>query len=298
MSSKNDWVISSANRSIRSGLVELYEARAILFALIKRELKSRYRGSFFGFTWALGRPLVTLLIFYFVIGQILGASRSIEDFAIYLFVGMMFWNMFAESVIVGTSSLIRNSGLIQKVAFPREILPLSTVILAGINTIVQLPILFFGYLLTAQWPDLSKLLLLVPVVTSLFFMCLSLALILSALNVYVRDIQPLTELSISLLMYATPILYSWTFVHDAVLERFNDLKIFDLYMSNPLAIIITGIQDSLWPGTRIFKDGNDAGIFYSQTSAQIWLLLILSVFTTGIAYRIFLKLEPNFAREL
>lgn len=298
MSSKNDWVISSANRSIQSGLVELYEARAILFALIKRELKSRYRGSFFGFTWALGRPLVTLLIFYFVIGQILGASRSIEDFAIYLFVGMMFWNMFAESVIVGTSSLIRNSGLIQKVAFPREILPLSTVILAGINTIVQLPILFFGYLLTAQWPDLSKLILLAPVVTSLFFMCLSLALILSALNVYVRDIQPLTELSISLLMYATPILYSWTFVHDAVLERFNDLKIFDLYMSNPLAIIITGIQDSLWPGTRIFKDGNDAGIFYSQTSAQIWLLLIFSVFTTGIAYRIFLKLEPNFAREL
>lgn len=298
MSSENDWVISSANRSIRSGLIELYESRAILFALVKRELKSRYRGSFFGFTWALGRPIVTLLIFYFVIGQILGASRSIEDFAIYLFVGMMFWNMFAESVIVGTSSLIRNSGLIQKVAFPREILPLSTVILAGINTFVQLPILFFGYLLTAQWPKPSQLLLLVPVVSALFFMALSLALILSALNVYVRDVQPLTELSISLLMYATPILYSWTFVHDAVLERFNNLKIFELYMSNPLAVIITGIQDALWPGTRLFKNGDDAGIFYSQTSIQIWLLLIFSIITTGIAYRIFLKLEPNFAREL
>lgn len=298
MSSENGWVISSANRSIHSGLIELYESRAILFALIKRELKSRYRGSFFGFTWALGRPLVTLLIFYFVIGQILGASRSIEDFAIYLFVGMMFWNMFAESVIVGTSSLIKNSGLIQKVAFPREILPLSSVILAGVNTFIQVPILLFGYLLTEQWPNFSQVLLLFPVVVALFFMALSLALILSALNVYIRDVQPLTELTISLLMYTTPILYSWTFVHDAVLGRFNDLKLFDLYMSNPLAIIITGIQDALWPGTRIFKDGNDAGIFYSQTSAQIWLLLVFSVITSGIAYRIFLKLEPNFAREL
>jgi len=298
MASKNDWVISSADRSLRSGLIELYEARAILFALIKRELKSRYRGSFFGFTWALGRPLVTLFIFYFVIGQILGASRSIEDFAIYLFVGMMFWNMFAESVIVGTSSIIRNSGLVQKVAFPREILPLSTVILAGVNTLVQLPILIFGYLLTAKWPSLSQIILLIPIVLILFFMALSLALVLSALNVYVRDVQPLTELSISLLMYATPILYSWTFVHDAVLERFSNLKIFELYMSNPLAIVITGIQDSLWPGTRVFRDGSNAGVFYDQTSMQIWLLLIASLVITGISYRIFLKLEPNFAREL
>lgn len=298
MASKNEWVISSADRSLRTGLIELYDARPILFALVKRELKSRYRGSFFGFTWALGRPLVTLLIFYFVIGQILGASRSIEDFAIYLFVGMMFWNLFAESVIVGTSSIIRNSGLVQKVAFPREILPLSTVILAGVNTLVQLPILIFGYLLTAKWPSLSQVILLIPVVLILFFMALSLALVLSALNVYVRDVQPLTELSISLLMYATPILYSWTFVHDAVLERFSNLKIFELYMSNPLAIVITGIQDSLWPGTRVFRDGSNAGLFYDQTSIQIWLLLIASLVITGISYRIFLKLEPNFAREL
>lgn len=298
MSLDDNWIVSTSDRNIKSGLVELYKSRSILYALVKRELKSRYRGSLFGFLWALGRPLVTLIIFYFVIGQILGASRSIENFAIYLFIGMMFWNMFAESVIVGAGSIVRNGGLIQKVAFPREILPLASVVLAGINTVVQAPILILGYSLTGDWPKFSNLLILIPAIISLFLIALALAMTLSAVNVYVRDVQPLTELSISLLMYATPILYSWTFVHDAVLQRFENLRIFDLFMSNPLAIIITALQDALWPGTRAFLDGSSAGVLFSLYSWQLWALTLFAFAVTVMSYRLFLKLEPNFAREL
>ena len=292
------WVVSSANRTVKSGFRELIAARPVLYALVKRELKSRYRGSLLGFAWALGKPLSMLLVFYFVIGEILGASRSIEYFALYIFISLMFWNLFAESVVSGTGSVVQNSGLIQKIAFPREILPISSVLIALVNTLIQVPVLFLGYLIFGVWPSLAQLLLAIPMILILLLITMSATLLLSALNVYVRDVQPLTELVTMLLMYTTPIIYSWTFVHDKVFKTFGNLRLFELYISNPLAVVITGLQDALWPGVRRFSDDLPSGNLYSLTSPTIWLMLLISSLTLIGTYKIFLRLEPNFAREL
>jgi ABC-2 type transport system permease protein len=298
LDNKADWIVSSSNRTVISGCRELFKARPILYALVKRELKSRYRGSLFGFAWALGKPLSMLLVFYFVVGEILGASRSIEYFALYIFISLMFWNLFAESVTSGTNSLVQNGGLIQKIAFPREILPLSSVLISGVNTLIQLPVLIVGYVIFGKWPSPSQVLLAFPMLIILFLFTLALTLLLSALNVYVRDVQPLTELTTMLLMYATPIIYSWTFVHDKVLSSFGNLNLFDVYIANPLAVVITGLQDALWPGLRVFSDGSPAGNLFTLAAPTIWVMLFASLlFLTG-AYKVFLKLEPNFAREL
>jgi ABC-2 type transport system permease protein len=298
MNSQQVWIVSSSNRTITSGFYELLQARTVLYALVKRELKSRYRGSIFGFAWALGKPLSLLMVFYFVVGEILGASRSIEYFALYIFISLMFWNLFAESVTSGTNSIVQNSGLIQKIAFPREILPIASVLISGVNTLIQLPVLLVGYLIFGIWPSIDQIALAIPMLLILLLITLSLTLLLSALNVYVRDVQPLTELSTMLLMYASPIIYSWTFVHDKVLDSFGDLKLFDLYLSNPLAVVITGLQDALWPGERKFSDGSDAEKLYSFFSPTIWVMLTLAVLALLGSYKIFLRLEPNFAREL
>lgn len=298
MISENDWVVSSANRSVRTGLAELYSSRAVLYALVKRELKSRYRGSFFGFAWALGKPISMLIIYSLIIGEILGASRALDYYALYLFVGLMFWGFFSESLVVGTDSLIQGSGLIQKVAFPREILPLSAVVLAGVNTLIQLPVLIIGYLFFNTWPPISGLLILIPLVLTLMFITVALTLFLSATNVYVRDVQPLTELATTLLMFTCPIIYSWTFVHDKVFDAFGNLLIFDIYKSNPLAVVISGFQDALWPGQRFYGDGRVADSLYNISDFSIWLLLLGALIALLGSYKIFLKLEPNFAREL
>jgi ABC-2 type transport system permease protein len=298
MNSQQPWIVSSSNRTIKSGFSELLQSRSVLYALVKRELKSRYRGSIFGFAWALGRPLSMLFVFYFVVGKILGASRSIDYFALYIFIGLMFWNLFAESVVTATNSIVQNNGLIQKVAFPREILPISSVLIASVNTLIQVPVLLLGYLIFGVWPTLSQVWLAIPMVLILLILVLALSLLLSAINVYVRDVQPITELSTMLLMYASPIIYSWTFVHDVVEKSFKDLSLFDLYISNPLAMVITGLQDSFWPGVRKFSDGELAGSLYTITSPIVWITLLISIIALLGSYRVFLKLEPNFAREL
>lgn len=298
MSINSEWTVSSANRTLKIGLIELFKSRPILYALVKRELKSRYRGSLFGFAWALGKPISMLLVFYFVVGEILGASRSIEYFALYIFVGLMFWNLFSESAISGTNSIVQNSGLIQKIAFPREILPIATVVIASVNTLIQFPVLLLGYLMFGVWPSFAQVIWAVPMIIILLTLTLALTLTLSALNVYVRDIQPLTELSVMLLMYATPIIYSWTFVFDKIKNTFDSTFLFDVYMLNPLAVVITGLQDALWPGVRLTQDGSVAESLSFLSTSSVAALIVISFLALAGSYKLFLKLEPNFAREL
>lgn len=298
MYSSDEWIVSSADRTLKTGIIELYKARPVLYALVKRELKSRYRGSLFGFAWALGKPMSMLIIYSLIIGEILGASRSIDYFALYLFIGLMFWGFFAEAVASSSNSLVQSSGLLQKIAFPREIIPLTSVVIAGVNTLIQIPILIIGYAFFNAWPSVDGLLMVPVLVVSLFLFTLTFALLLSALNVYVRDVQPLTELTLSLLMYASPIIYSWTFVYERVLSNFNNSRLFDLYLLNPLSTLFIGLQDSLWPGTRTFSSGVAAKDLYSFTSPVIWGFLAASFLAAVFAYKLFLKLEPNFAREL
>lgn len=293
MPPSSDWVLSSSNKTIKTGLVELIKFRPILYALVKRELKSRYRGSALGFAWALGKPLSMLLVFSLVIGEILGASRSIEYFALYLFIGLMFWGFFSEAINVGTNSIVNSSGLVQKVAFPREILPLTAVVVAFVNLLIQVPVLLLGYLIFAKWPQLLPILNLVPLLIIWGCLVTAFALLLSSVNVYIRDVQPLTELLIMLLMYATPVIYSWTFVKEKV-----NSNLFDLYIHNPITLVLVGIQDTLWPGVRRYSDGEIAKTMFTYSSPSVWLTLIFSIFLLILSYRIFLKLEPNFAREL
>ena len=297
-SEESNWIVSSSNRSITKGLTELFRSRSVFYALVKRELKSRYRGSLLGFGWALGKPISMLLVYSIVIGEILGASRSIEYFALYLFVGLMFWGFFSEAVVSATNSVVITGGLVQKVAFPREILPITSVVTAGINTLIQIPVLIFGYLIFGKLPNMEKMVLLIPILGILIFLTLALALLLSSINVYVRDVQPLTELAVTLLMYSTPIIFNWTFVKTKSLEVFGNTTIFNLYVHNPLATVIIGVQDVLWPGRRIYSDGVYAPDLFTITSPVIWIMLLGSVMFAAFSYRVFLKLEPNFAREL
>jgi ABC-2 type transport system permease protein len=251
-----------------------------------------------GFAWALGKPISLLLVFSLIIGEILGASRSIEYFAIYLYVGLMFWGFFSEAVVSATNSVVSAGGLVQKIAFPREILPITAVITAGINMLIQIPVLILGYFIFGKFPHFENILFLIPVLGILFFLTLALSLLLSSINVYVRDVQPLTELIVMLLMYTTPIMYSWTFVKEKTISAFGNSTIFDLYIHNPLAAAVTGLQDVLWPGKRIYSDGKVVPELFGITSPAIWVMFFATLGFLLFSYRIFLKLEPNFAREL
>lgn len=292
------WVVSTPTRGLKSGFLELFASRAILFALVKRDLKSRYRTSFFGFAWAFAKPVMQLTVYVLVIGGILGANRSITNFSVFIFCGLMFWNFFAECVTVGSFSIIASAGLVTKISFPREILPVASVLIAGVNLLIQMPVLIAGFIVTNTVPDFSSIVYVIPLLFSLFFLALAFALVLSGLNVYARDIQPLSELFVMLFMYLCPVIYSWTFVHDAILQKYADLRIFRIYELNPLTQILSGIQDFFWNGTRTFSDGTLAPKYMGSNLSTLWLGTAATLSLAVVAYRLFLKLEPNFAREL
>ena len=298
MESTEPWRVSSPNRFVLTGIKELWSSRSILTAIVQRDISARYRASFFGFFWAIARPLVQLMIFYLVVGKFLGASRSIENYATFIFAGLMFWGFLSESVISGTSSITNGAGLVTKISFPREILPLAGVLTAGFNFLIQIPVLIAAYMLTGKFPEPIGLLALPAILVSAVFLSTALAFIFATINVFARDTQHLVELIMMLLMYLAPVIYSWVFVRETVLLAFGSDFWFKIYISNPFAALVTGFQDALWPGDRYYSDGSLAPDLVGVTTLTLWLLPLVTFAFLVMSYKFFLKHEPNFAREL
>ena len=134
---------------------DLLGSRELLTALLSRELAGKYKGSVLGLGWTLIRPLVMLFIYAVVVGEFLGASRSVEKFAIFVFVGLLFWNLISESISMGSTSMTINGSLLKKVWFPREVLPLTSFAVAAVNFLVQFGVLIFAFLIFNSWPEIG-----------------------------------------------------------------------------------------------------------------------------------------------
>lgn len=278
--------------TIRS-IHEIWQSRELVGLLVRREVKARYKNSSLGVVWSLFRPLVQLLIYYFAIGQILGAARFIPDFAIFVFIGLTVWGLFSEIVSGSTSSLITNAGLVKKVYLPREIFPLSSVGGALFNFAVQFVVLLAAIAILSTFPLDARLLLAPLALVMLIVFSVAVGLVLSAANVYLRDTEHLVEIALVILFWLSPIVYSYTFVHDTL----NGSWLEQLYLANPVTIAIIAMQKALW----------NAGSTATGALQQDWpdnlelrllIALVVSIVLLWIAQRVFARLQGNFAQEL
>lgn len=224
-----------------SALREIFGRREMLDLMIRRDLKARYKDSSLGFVWSLVRPLTQLAIYYVVLGQFLGAARGIPDFAIYVFTGLTAYTLFSEIVLGGAGSIVNNSGLVKKIYLPREIFPLASVGAALFNFGIQLVILLLATLGFRVFPAHAEVLYFFPGLALILVYGTALALILSAANVFLRDIQYLIEVIVMLLMWASPIVYSWEMVKRAVPEW-----LLEIYTNNPVTLAVMGFQKAFW----------------------------------------------------
>lgn len=271
--------------SLRS-LTDIWSRRELLGMLTRRELKARYKDSALGFLWSLARPLTQLLIYYVVVGQFLGAARSIENFAVYVFAGLTIYTLFSEIVATGTSSIIANTGLVKKVYLPREIFPLASIGSALFNFFIQLVILIAAALAlgTMRW-DTSLLFAIASTVLILIYGG-ALALILSALNVYLRDVQYLVEVVLLLLMWASPIVYSIAQVA-GVLPQWA----LSIFINNPITLAVLGFHVTFWSET-------DIGISSLSLAEHMGIAALIGLVFLFLAQRVFARLEGDFAQEL
>ncbi len=296
-------ILSVFTRSVR----DLVGRRELVMLLVRRELKARYKDSSLGFIWSLIRPLTLLLIYYVAIGQFLGAARSIADFAIFVYAGLTLWGLYSDIVSSGTKSIVDNAGLIKKVYLPREIFPLAATGSAIFNFAIQFLVLIGATVVLGQFP-LSWNLLYIPVAIVIVLVWgLALAILLSALNVFLRDIEYLVEVGILIFFWASPIVYSWSLVVKSGVDS-GLAWLPAVYISNPISIAIMAFQRGIWAAGSQDRPGPlDAAGQPTVLEAQPWpadmdlrllIMFVIGLLFLWIAQRVFSRLQGNFAQEI
>jgi lipopolysaccharide transport system permease protein len=185
-------------------LTELYQYRALLFALSMRELKARYRASVLGFLWTFLNPTLNMLVYWFVFSVLM--KSSVENYAYHLFAGLLPWIYFSSSVLGGTSSVSDRRDLLTKVRFPAQVLPATVVLTNLINFLLSLPLLVLLGVLFKIYPT-WHVVLIIPVLLVQTFFTLALTYFFAALNVAFRDLQHIVGNLMQMAFFLTPVLY-------------------------------------------------------------------------------------------
>lgn len=281
-------------RALLAGTVaavrEVAAQRTLIRRLVSREIRARYKGSSLGVVWSLFRPLAQLLIYYVAIGQFLGAARSIPDFAIFVFTGLTVWSLFSELVTAGTSSIVANSGLVKKVYLPREIFPIASLGAALFNFLIQFVILVAATFIAGR-PPVQLSLTYAPLSLLLIMIWgFGFSLLLSALNVYLRDVQHVVEIAMIVLFWASPIVYS---IGNAagVLRR---SLLLEVYLGNPVTLAAMGMQKAMW----VAGSGNAATYWPPNLWLRMLVAAAIGIVFVWFAQRVFARLQNNFAQEL
>lgn len=272
-----------------SPFLEAYSQRGLIWLLIDKELRARYKGSALGIVWSLAKPITQLLIYFVAIGEFLGASRSIPGFAIFVLIGLTAWSFFSDVASQSSQAILGNAGIIKKIHIPRIIFPLSVVGSSFVYFFIQFLVLGIAILLVQQLPEFPQFWLLFPSTAILILFGTGTAYLISSINVFIRDLQHLVDVSLSILFWLSPIVYSYKFVVQAIQNEF----LLNLYLANPVTISILGFQRALWA-----QGTNDLSNFPEHLVWRLWIMCAIGVVFVLIGQSVFRKFERNFAQEI
>lgn len=270
---------------------EVYQNRELLWLLTRRDLQVRYRGSVLGFLWTLIRPLILLAVYYVILGQVLGAARGVENFGIYVFSGLTIYMLFSEGIGAAAGSIVGNGGLVKKIYVPREIFPLAAIGGAAFMFVMQFVVLAAAIIVFQVWPDPSGLLYLLPSIGLILVYVVALGLVLSAMNVYLRDVQYITDILLMLMMWGSPIVYSWQMVSDVIARFHLPAWVLEIYVNNPLTLAVLGFHRALWSGGTPADYPDDLALRMLIAAAIGGVLLV-------VAHLGFRRMQGNMAQEL
>jgi len=272
--------------------------RELLVGMTRKELKVKYKNSILGFAWSLLNPLLYLVVFYVAFVKILGSG--VPAFPIYLLSGLLVWNLFSTGLSGACTSVVANAGLVKKVSFPREILPLAAIGSMLIHFFLQ-SLVLFAVLLLIQWDVAWAYMALLPLaLLVLLVLTGGLGILLSATNVYLRDTQHFLELALLAWFWVTPIVYAFMTIGRRPGGWFKYA-----WMANPVTPIVLIFQRAIYarldnpkvpvgqPGHQILPHwGMGAYVGYLGYSFAFGIIM----FAIGIA--VFGRSEANFAEEL
>lgn len=259
----NDFMFASLIKPLTSH-------KYLLYQLIQREIKSRYKQSIIGYFWVVLNPLAQMVVYTFVFSIVFRFPTEIP-YPLFLFAALLPWTLLQGIITSGTSSLVANKVLLKKVAFPREIIPYSAVFAKLIDfffaslMFILLMIFYKVSLASTAW-------MFIPIFVIQIILMTGLSLLLSTFNLFYRDVQYLVNLVLMIWMYLTPIVYPLSLVPN---------KYVWLYKLNPMVGIIEGYRSALFG-------------FEFEMSIIYWSLFV-STFIFVLGFAIFKKSEKVFA---
>jgi len=251
----------------------IYNYRELLKTNVKKEIRGRYKNSILGVMWSFLNPLLQLAVYAVIFGALLAGGDP--TYHIYICVALIPWTYFTTAVSQSAFTIVGNGDILKKVYFPREILPISVATSGAVNFIISTLIILAFVIFSGI--GLSKYVLLYPFILLIqYILILGIGFIVSAITVYVRDLEHIIGIILMVAFYGTPIIYK--------LEQLPP-ELQTIMKLNPMTHIIDAYRD----------------IFYNQTMPNMKILLMLlagSIILTIIGYFIFKKLQKGFAEQL
>jgi lipopolysaccharide transport system permease protein len=254
-------------------LRDLWVYRELVFFMVWRDVKVRYKQTLLGMSWAIIQPIMTMLVFTFLFGKVAKVPTDGIPYPVFSFTALLPWGLFVTALNSGSRSLVTHNNMVTKIYFPRLILPMSSVFAGMVDFVIAfviLLVLMFYYRVTPAWNLLwtLPLFLLLAVITAL-----GVALWLSAINVKYRDVNQALPFLTQFWLFITPVAYSSSVISD---------KWQILYSLNPMAGVVNGFRWSLL--------GSGSG-----PDLALWVSVAISVLilVTGLFY--FRSTEKTFA---
>jgi ABC-2 type transport system permease protein len=255
---------------------------SLTYTLAATDFKLRFFGSALGYVWTLMRPLMLFGVLYFVFTEVVRFGGDIPHYPVYLLAAIMLFTFFSETTARGVTSLIERENLLRKVRFPRLVIPLSVTLNAMFNLGLNLIVVFVFVIASGIEPRWSWLEL-IPLIALLVLLATGITMLLSALYVRYRDMQPIWEVALQMLFYASPVIYVTSALPDNI-ERES--------MASPLAAVLTQMRHALIdPNAPTAADaiGNEVRLL-------IPLAVVLGVFALGSW--VFMREAPRIAENL
>jgi ABC-2 type transport system permease protein len=287
--------------SVRQRLREIWLSRELLIYLVRTEIKVKYKSSVLGLVWSMVAPAMTLAIYFVVFKIVLG--NKMPNFVIFLFAGLLLWNLFSLGVLTGTGVVVNNAGIVKKVSFPREILALAAVGSACVFFFFQVIVMVIFMIALHTAPDLEFLPVMILALVTGIVLASAIAVLLSSINVYLRDTQHLIEVILTAWFWACPIVYPY---QQEIGNRLGPKGLTWVYFLNPLVPLVLSFQRCIYahPTTYAVVNGVKEAFYVLPTKGIGWYVgldlavLLLSLCLFLIALATFGRLEGNFAEEL
>ncbi len=291
--------VSTARVGLWERVVAIWRYRELLVLLTRTELKVKYKNSALGFVWSMLNPALYLVVFYVVFQLILGSG--IPNFPIYLLSGLLVWNLFSTALAASTSSVVANSGLVRKVAFPREILPLASVGAALLHFFLQGIVLLLALVIFQYDVAFSYLPLLPVALFALLLFAAATGVFLAACNVRLRDTAHFVELALLAWFWITPIVYPYGTVSAKLGSQSW------LYLLNPVADVVLTFQRAIYAQVAPMSTaaGATTRIHILPIGRDQWwylwhlgIVIVVSSALFLLALSYFGRSEGDFAEEL